>query len=136
MCVATVLLNKILQTQVRAAVLGQKQTGAWDLKGQGNDKNNAKDKCSLSDKARKGHKQNNNKDKDLKIGKNFEITRTWEQGQRRGSDRDAGTVTRTRKKDTGKGKEQITGIRARKRTIRRRRTQTRNMTSEGQGQRR
>jgi hypothetical protein len=47
------------------------------------------------------------------------LTKTWErtraQGQRRDSDRDAGTVTRTRKKDMGKVKEQMTGIRSRKR---------------------
>ncbi len=35
MCVAnTIDIKKIRQTQVEATVLGQKQTGAWDLKGQ------------------------------------------------------------------------------------------------------
>ncbi len=79
-------------------------------------------------RTRKGNEQKNYKDKDLKIGKKYDLTRTWERtwakkGQLKGGGTD----------DRDKGKKKA---RKRKRTIKRRRTQTRKMTSDGQERRR
>ncbi len=106
-------------------------------------------KAHYQTRTRKGHEQNNYKDKDFKIGKNHDLTRNWErtraEGQRMDSERDAGHCRYSYKnKKKGHGKRKGTNdrdkgkkkTRKRKRTMERRRTQTRKMTSDGQGRRR
>jgi hypothetical protein len=79
-------------------------------------------------RTRKGRERNNYKDKDLKMGKDYDLTRTWERTwAKKGQLKWEGTDDR----DKGKKK-----TRKRKRTIKRRRTQTRKMTSDGQERRR